>query len=196
MQAYRSDVDTPVLVGKNVVVVGGGNVAMDAARTARRFGSKVSVIYRRTKAELPAREEEVENALEEGIDFIFLSNPKEILSNKNGEVISLKCIRMELGEADSSGRRRPIEIPNSDFEIETDMVIMALGTNPNPLIPMTSKALKTDERMRIIVDENNLTKMTGVYAGGDNVTGSATVILAMGAGKTAAEAIDKYLIEK
>lgn len=193
MQAYRSDVDTPVLVGENVVVVGGGNVAMDAARTARRYGSNVSILYRRTKDELPARDEEIENAIEEGIDFHYLTNPLEIIGDEKGEVNKIKCEKMNLGEIDSSGRKRPISIPNSEFLIDTDMVILALGTNPNPLIPKTSLDIEVDDKMRIIVNEKGRTTKENTFAGGDNVTGSATVILAMGAGKLAAEEIDLLL---
>lgn len=193
MGAYKKDSETSIKIGNHVVVIGGGNVAMDAARTARRFGSKVSVVYRRTKDELPARDEEIENAIEEGIEFLYLTNPVEIMGNEKGEVEKLKCMKMELGEMDESGRRTPIKIENSEFFIDTDMIILALGTNPNPLIPATTKELEVDSKMRILVNENGLTSIKNVYAGGDNVSGSATVILAMEAGKKAAKEICKIL---
>lgn len=196
MKAYLKESDTPIRIGKNVVVVGGGNVAMDSARTAKRYGSNVTVVYRRTKEELPARSEEVENAIEEGINFNFLSNPIEIIGNEMGEVEKVRLIRMELGKPDESGRRSPSPIPNATYEIKADMVIMALGTNPNPLIPTTTKNLEKDEKNKIIIDDRGKTTIEGVFAGGDNVTGSATVILAMGAGKVAAEEIDRYIKEK
>jgi len=196
MMAYRKDAETPIRVGKKVSVIGGGNVAMDAARTARRLGAEVHLIYRRTEKELPARLEEVENAKEEGIIFNFLTNPLEILGDEEGWVRGMKCIRMELGEADESGRRRPIPIEGSEFVFETDTVIMALGTNPNPLLPMTTAGLQADDKNRIKVLEGCITSREGVFAGGDNVTGSATVILAMGAGKKAAKAIDEYISKK
>lgn len=197
MKAYRSDMDTPIKVGKTVAVVGGGNVAMDAARTAKRLGAEVHVIYRRTQSELPAREEEVENAIEEGIIFNFLTNPVEILADERGWVKGIRCIKMELGEEDQSGRRRPIEVEGSEYEFEVETVIMALGTSPNPLIPRTTEGLDSDNRNRIrTIDENGQTTRKAIFAGGDNVTGSATVILAMGAGKEAAKAIDKYIMEK
>lgn len=195
MQAYKENSPTPIYIGKRVLVVGGGNVAMDAARSARRFGSNVTILYRRTKKELPARQEEVENAFEEGINFEFLTNPVEIIGNDKGEVIGVKCIKMELGDLDESDRRRPKAILGSEFVIDADMVIMALGTNPNPLIPQTTPRLKVDEKKRIVADEVGKTEMKGVFAGGDSVTGSATVILAMGAGKEAAKAIDKFIKE-
>ncbi len=193
MQAYSEKADTPVFVGERIAVIGGGNVAMDAARTARRLGSDVTVVYRRTKKELPAREEEIENAIEEGIVFEMLTAPTEILVNEEGWVHGMTCIRMELGEPDASGRRRPVPIPGSEFEIETDAVIMALGTTPNPLIRTTTPGLEANLRGGLITDEEGMTSRPGVFAGGDVVTGSATVILAMGAGKKAALAMDKYI---
>ncbi|NLW42453.1 MAG: NADPH-dependent glutamate synthase [Tissierellia bacterium] len=196
MKAYLEESDTPIRVGKNVVVIGGGNVAMDAARTARRYGSNVTVVYRRTKAELPARDEEIENAIEEGINFNYLSTPLEIIGNEIGEVEKIKLVRMKLGRPDESGRRRPIPDPKATYEISADMVIIALGTNPNPLIPDTTANLGIDSQNKIIVDEKYETTLEGIFAGGDIVTGSATVILAMGAGKMAAEEIDKYIKEK
>ncbi len=196
MKAFREDYDTPIKVGKRVAVVGGGNVAMDAARTAKRLGADVYVIYRRTEAELPARIEEVHHAMEEGINFEFLTNPTEILADEKGWVKGLKCIRMELGEPDSSGRRRPIAIEDSEFEIEVETVIMALGTTPNPLIPNTTEGLDMDHRKCLIADDYGRTSREGIFAGGDNVTGSATVILAMGAGKDAAKTIDEYIKSK
>ena len=197
MKAYREDMDTPIKVGKRVAVVGGGNVAMDAARTARRLGAEVHVIYRRTKDELPAREEEVENAIEEGIIFDFLTNPVEVLADEKGWVKGIKCVKMELGEPDESGRRRPIEIEDSEFDFDVQTVIMALGTSPNPLIPRTTEGLDADKRNRIkVLDDYGQTSRKAIFAGGDNVTGSATVILAMGAGKEAAKAIDKFIKEE
>lgn len=197
MNAFKADSETPIKIGKKVAVIGGGNVAMDAARVAKRLGSEVLVLYRRTKDELPAREEEVENAIEEGIDFQFLTNPIEIISDEKGSVKAIKCIEMELGEEDSSGRRKPIEIKNTEFTIDIDVVIMALGTSPNPIIADTTTDLDTDNKSRIITsDSSGKTSKKGVFAGGDNVTGSATVILAMGAGKDAAKAIDKYINEQ
>lgn len=193
MEAYKKDSDTPIFLGKEVLVVGGGNVAMDAARTAKRFGSNVKVIYRRTKDELPARVEEVENALEEGIEFLFLANPLEILGDDQGWVKEVRAIKMELGPEDADGRRRPVPLPGSEFTFKTDMIILALGTNPNPLISQTTADLKVDEKKRIIADDFGITNKDGVFAGGDCVSGSATVILAMGAGKKAAQAIDEYL---
>lgn len=193
MEAYKKDSDTPIFLGKEVLVVGGGNVAMDAARTAKRFGSNVKVIYRRTKDELPARVEEVENALEEGIEFLFLANPLEILGDDHGWVKEVRAIKMELGQEDADGRRRPVPLPGSEFTFKTDMIILALGTNPNPLISQTTADLKVDEKKRIIADNFGITNKDGVFAGGDCVSGSATVILAMGAGKKAAQAIDEYL---
>ena len=194
MKAYRPDTDTPIKVGGRVAVVGGGNVAMDAARTAKRLGAEVRIIYRRTESELPARIEEVENAIEEGIIFDYLTNPVEILADEKGWVKGIKCIKMELGELDESERRRPVQIEGSEYDIDVETVIMALGTSPNPLIPRTTKGLASDSRNRIrIVEDNGKTTRKRVFAGGDNVTGSATVILAMGAGKEAAKAIDKYI---
>ena len=194
MKAFRDDHDTPIKMGKKVAVVGGGNVAMDAARTALRLGAEVHIVYRRSEAELPARAEEVHHAKEEGIIFDLLCNPTEILADENGWVKGMKCVRMELGEPDASGRRRPVEIPDSEFEIELDTVIMSLGTSPNPLISSTTIGLDTNKRKCIIADEENgKTTKDGVYAGGDAVTGAATVILAMGAGKSAAQVIDEFI---
>lgn len=190
MKAYREDSDTPIRRSSRVAVVGGGNVAMDAARCALRLGAKeVSIVYRRSEAELPARREEVEHAKEEGIGFRFLTNPTEILAGEDGTVGALKCVEMELGEADASGRRRPVTKEGSDFVIEADTVIMALGTSPNPLIKSTTEGLETQKWGGIVADEHGLTSRENVYAGGDAVTGAATVILAMGAGKAAAQAI-------
>ncbi|MCR5650593.1 MAG: NADPH-dependent glutamate synthase [Lachnospiraceae bacterium] len=197
MKAYRSDYDTPINCGKKTVVVGGGNVAMDAARTALRLGSEVHVVYRRSEKELPARAEEVHHAKEEGIIFDLLTNPKEILSDDEGNVTGIRVIRMELGEPDESGRRRPVEVQGSEFEIECDTVIMALGTSPNPLISSTTKGLEVNRKKCIVADdETGATSREGVFAGGDAVTGAATVILAMGAGKNAAKSIDEYLMSK
>jgi len=196
MKAFREDYATPIKVGKRVAVVGGGNVAMDAARTAKRLGAEVHIVYRRTENELPARVEEVHHAKEEGIIFNMLTNPVEIIGNENGWVKAMKCVRMELGEPDASGRRRPIEIKGSEFEFEVDTVIMALGTSPNPLIASTTDGLETNNHQCIVVDEKGRTSREGVFAGGDIVTGSATVILAMGAGKQAAKGIDEYIKSK
>ena len=198
MKAYREDSDTPImdLKGKKVAVVGGGNVAMDAARCSKRLGAEVWVVYRRGMEELPARHEEVEHAIEEGIIFKTLNNPIQINGDENGAVSSMTCIEMELGEPDASGRRRPIEKVGSEFELPVDAVIMSLGTNPNPLIKSTTKGLEVNKKGGIIVNEDGLTSRAGVYAGGDAVTGAATVILAMGAGKTAAKAIDEQLMGK
>ena len=197
MKAYLKDSDTPIRKNGKVVVVGGGNVAMDAARTALRLGAeKVYIVYRRSLTELPARKEEVEHAMEEGIEFKLLNNPIEIIGDENGFVKSVKCIKMELGEPDENGRRRPIEIPGSEFEIEADNVVIAIGTSPNPLIKSTTPGLEVTKRGGIIVDENGKTSKDNVYAGGDAVTGSATVISAMGAGKIAAKQIDKQIREK
>lgn len=194
MKAYRDDYETPIKIGKKVAVVGGGNVAMDAARTALRLGAKVYIVYRRSEEELPARREEVGHAKEEGVIFNLLQNPVEIIGNEKGWVTGMKCVKMELGEPDASGRRRPIEIPGSEFELAVDTVIMALGTSPNPLISQTTKGLEVNGRKCIIAEESTgSTSREGIYAGGDAVTGSATVILAMGAGKDAAKAIDEYL---
>ena len=190
MKAYREDSDTPIRRSSRVAVVGGGNVAMDAARCALRLGAKeVSIVYRRSEAELPARREEIEHAKEEGIVIRFLTNPTEILAGEDGTVGALKCVEMELGEADASGRRRPVTKEGSDFVIEADTVIMALGTSPNPLIKSTTEGLETQKWGGIVADEHGLTSRENVYAGGDAVTGAATVILAMGAGKAAAQAI-------
>ena len=193
MKAYRSDYDTPIHAGKKVVVVGGGNVAMDAARTALRLGAETTIVYRRTEKELPARVEEVHHAKEEGIGFAMLTNPVEVIGDENGWVKAVRCIRMELGEPDESGRRSPVEIPGSEFEIETDTVIMSLGTSPNPLIARTTAGLETTRRGCLVADENGATTRPGVFAGGDAVTGAATVILAMGAGRKAAAAIHEYI---
>lgn len=197
MKAFDKDYDTPIIAGKKVAVVGGGNVAMDAARTALRLGAQVYIVYRRGEAELPARVEEVHHAKEEGIIFKLLTNPTEILVNENGWVSGMRCVEMELGEPDASGRRRPVEKPGSEFVIELDTVIMSLGTSPNPLISSTTKGLDTNKHKCIIAnEETGLTSREGVFAGGDAVTGAATVILAMGAGKAAAAGIDKYLKSK
>ena len=197
MKAFREDYDTPIVHGKKVAVVGGGNVAMDAARTALRLGAEVHIVYRRSEAELPARAEEVHHAKEEGIVFDLLTNPTEILVDENDAVAGMKCIRMELGEPDASGRRRPVEIPGSEFVLDVDTVIMSLGTSPNPLISSTTIGLDVNKRKCIIADEETgKTSKDGVYAGGDAVTGAATVILAMGAGKAGARGIDEYLSNK
>ena len=206
MKAYLDNPTTPIMKGGNVAVVGGGNVAMDAARTALRLGAdKVYIVYRRSMDELPARKEEVEHAEEEGIEFKLLCNPVEILGynnpenprdEKNGFVTGIRCVRMELGEPDAKGRRRPVVLPNSEFELAVDTVIMSIGTSPNPLIKDTTKGLEVNERGGIVVNEDGLSSKEGVYAGGDAVTGAATVISAMGAGKTAAKAIDEYLKNK
>ena len=196
MKAYRSDYDTPIHTGDKVVVVGGGNVAMDAARTALRLGAETTIVYRRTENELPARKEEVHHAKEEGIQFAMLTNPVEVLGDENGWVRAVRCIRMELGEPDESGRRSPVEVPGSEFEIETDTVIMSLGTSPNPLIAKTTAGLETTRRGCLVADENGATTRPGVFAGGDAVTGAATVILAMGAGRKAAAEIDAYIKSK
>jgi glutamate synthase (NADPH/NADH) small chain len=204
MKAYRDDPVTPIMKGGNVAVVGGGNVAMDAARTAQRLGAeKVYIVYRRSMDELPARREEVEHAIEEGIEFMLLTNPVEILGYenpedrrdaRNGSVCGMKCIRMELGEPDERGRRSPVAIEGSEFVLDVDTVVMSIGTSPNPLIKMTTDGLETNKRGGIIVEEESgATTKVGVFAGGDAVTGAATVISAMGAGKTAAVAIHKYL---
>ena len=193
MKAYKPDSDTPIQHPKKVAVIGGGNVAMDAARCAKRLGAEVYVVYRRGMEELPARKEEVEHAEEEGIIFKTLNNPVEILADENDNVTKIRCIKMELGEPDASGRRRPIEIAGSEFDLDVDCVIMALGTSPNPLIKDTTKGLEINKKGGIVVNEDGLTSKNNVYAGGDAVTGAATVILAMGAGKTAAKAIDEAL---
>ena len=196
MKAFREDYRTPIHAGGKVCVVGGGNVAMDAARTALRLGADTTIVYRRTEVELPARKEEVHHAKEEGIDFQMLTNPVEILGDERGWVRALKCVRMELGEPDESGRRSPVVIPGSEFEIPTETVIMALGTSPNPLIARTTPGLETTRRGGLVADEAGATTRPGVFAGGDAVTGAATVILAMGAGRRAAAAIDEYLRNK
>ncbi len=193
MKAYKPDSDTPIIHPKKVAVVGGGNVAMDAARCAKRLGAEVYIVYRRGMEELPARKEEVEHAEEEGIIFKTLNNPVEILADENDDVNKIRCIKMELGEPDASGRRRPVEVPGSEFDLDVDCVIMALGTSPNPLIKSTTKGLEINKKGGIVVNEDGLTSRENVYAGGDAVTGAATVILAMGAGKTAAKAIDEAL---
>ena len=193
MKAYKPESDTPIVHPKKVAVVGGGNVAMDAARCAKRLGAEVYIVYRRGMEELPARKEEVEHAEEEGIIFKTLNNPVEILADENDNVTKIRCIQMELGEPDASGRRRPVEIPGSEFDLDVDCVIMALGTSPNPLIKDTTKGLEINKKGGIVVNEDGLTSKDNVYAGGDAVTGAATVILAMGAGKTAAKAIDEAL---
>ncbi|MGN0315492.1 MAG: NADPH-dependent glutamate synthase [Fusicatenibacter sp.] len=197
MKAFREDYDTPIAHGKKVAVVGGGNVAMDAARTALRLGAEVHVIYRRSEAELPARAEEVHHAKEEGIIFDLLTNPVEILTDEKDWVTGIRCVRMELGEPDASGRRRPVEVPGSEFDIEVDEVIMSLGTSPNPLISSTTYGLDTNRRKCIVAEEETgKTSKEGVYAGGDAVTGAATVILAMGAGKAGAKGIDEFIKSK
>ena len=193
MKAYLPDSDTPIQKPRKVAVVGGGNVAMDAARCAKRLGAEVYIVYRRGMEELPARKEEVEHAEEEGIIFKTLCNPVEIFADENDDVNKIRCIQMELGEPDASGRRRPIEKPGSEFDLDVDCVIMSLGTSPNPLIKSTTKGLEINKKGGIIVNEDGLTSRESVYAGGDAVTGAATVILAMGAGKTAAKAIDEAL---
>ncbi len=207
MKAYKNNAQTPVIKAKKVAVVGGGNVAMDSARTALRLGAeKVYIVYRRSLQEMPARKEEIEHALQEGIEFMMLTNPTKVLGYndpqnrfdpKNGTVIGMECIKMELGEPDSSGRRRPMEVKGSEFILDVDCVIMAIGTSPNPLIKSTTEGLEVNRHGGIIVEEDTLqTTRKGVYAGGDAVTGTATVILAMGAGKLAAESIDKYILSK
>ena len=197
MKAYKHNALTPIMHAKKVAVVGGGNVAMDAARSALRIGAeKVFIMYRRSEEELPARREEVHHAKEEGVEFMMLTNPVEILGNEEDFVKAVRCERMELGEPDASGRRRPVRVPDSMFTLEVDCVIMAIGTSPNPLIKSTTEGLETQKWGGIIVDETTATTREGVFAGGDAVTGAATVILAMGEGKAAARSIDKYITEK
>ena len=202
MKAYKDDAETPIIKGKKVAVVGGGNVAMDSARTALRLGAEnVYIVYRRSREELPARAEEVEHAMEEGIEFLFLLNPVKILQStsesKKGFVGAIRCEKMELGEPDEKGRRRPIRVENSEFDIDVDVVIMSIGTSPNPLIKATTKEIETNSHGGIIVEEQTgATTKAGVYAGGDAVTGAATVISAMGAGKLAAASIDEFLKTK
>lgn len=193
MRAYDANSDTPIYTGGRVVVVGGGNVAMDAVRTAKRLGAEAAIVYRRSEKELPARAEEVHHAMEEGIEFRMLTNPTRIIGDEKGWVRGIECVRMELGEPDASGRRSPVEVAGSEFTMECDAVIMALGTSPNPLIASTTDGLDTDRRGCIVADESGRTSRKGVFAGGDTVTGAATVILAMGAGRRAAAAIDEYL---
>lgn len=196
MKAYRKDYLTPIHAGKKVIVVGGGNVAMDAARTALRLGAETTIVYRRTEVELPARKEEVHHAHEEGVEFQMLTNPVEILADENGWVRAVKCIKMELGEPDESGRRSPVPVEGSEFEIPAETVIMSLGTSPNPLIAKTTGGLDTNRRGCIVANEGGATSRPGVFAGGDAVTGAATVILAMGAGRQAAASIHEYLSSK
>ena len=196
MKAYDESYDTPIYVGDKVVVVGGGNVAMDAVRTAKRLGAHATIVYRRSEAELPARAEEVHHAKEEGIEFEMLTNPVEILGDEKGWVTGMKCVRMRLGEPDESGRRSPVVVENSEFEIPCDVVVMALGTMPNPLIASTTPGLETNRWGCVVATEEGATTREGVFAGGDVVTGAATVILAMGAGRKAAKAIDEYIKSK
>ena len=196
MHAYDEQYDIPIYVGKKVAVVGGGNVAMDAVRTAKRLGAEATIIYRRSEAELPARREEVHHAKEEGIEFRMLTNPTQVIGDDKGWVTGLSCVEMELGEPDDSGRRSPVVKEGSDFTIDCDVVIMALGTSPNPLLKSTTKGLETNRRGCIVADDNGVTTREGVFAGGDAVTGAATVILAMGAGRKAAKAIDEYIKNK
>ena len=197
MKGYLEEYDTPVIKSKRVAVVGGGNVAMDAARSAMRMGAEhVYIVYRRSEEEMPARKEEVHHAKEEGIEFLNLNNPVKIIGDENGRVCAMECIRMELGEPDESGRRSPIPVEGSNYNLEVDTVIMSIGTSPNPLIRTTTSGLEANKRGCLIVDEAMCTTKEGVYAGGDAVTGAATVILAMGAGKTAAQSIDKYIQNK
>lgn len=196
MKAYEEEYDTPIYTGKRIVVVGGGNVAMDAVRTAKRLGAEAVIVYRRSEAELPARVEEVHHAKQEGIEFRMLTNPVEIIGDDKGKVVAIDCVEMELGEPDASGRRSPVEKPDSKFRMDTDVVIMALGTSPNPLIKATTEGLETNRRGCIVADESGATTRPGIFAGGDAVTGAATVILAMGAGRKSAAAIHEYLQNK
>ena len=196
MKSYDQQYDTPNFIGKKTIVVGGGNVAMDAARTALRLGSEVTIIYRRSLEELPARAEEVHHAKEEGIQFQLLCNPVEIIGNEQGWVKKMKVQRMQLGQPDASGRRKPVPIENDYFEVEADLVIVSIGTSPNPLIVSTTENLAQGKYGEIVADENGQTSREGIFAGGDAVSGSATVILAMGAGRVAAQSIDRYLKEK
>ena len=197
MKAFDENSNTPIMHAKKVAVVGGGNVAMDAARTALRLGAETHIVYRRSEEELPARVEEVHHAKEEGIIFDLLTNPTEILADEKGWVCGIRCVKMELGEPDASGRRRPVVIPGSEFVMDVDAVIMSLGTSPNPLISSTTKGLDTNKWKCLVADEaDGKTTKEGVYAGGDAVTGAATVILAMGAGKAAAKGIDEYIKSK
>lgn len=197
MKGYLEEYDTPVIKSKSVAVVGGGNVAMDAARSALRMGAEhVYIVYRRSEAEMPARKEEIHHAKEEGVEFLTLNNPVKIIGDENGRVCGMECIKMELGEPDESGRRRPVAVEDSNYVLKVDTVIMSIGTSPNPLIRTTTTGLEANKRGCLVVDEDMLTTKEGVYAGGDAVTGAATVILAMGAGKTAAESIDEYIKSK
>ena len=197
MKGYLDEYDTPVINSKAVAVVGGGNVAMDAARSAMRMGAeKVYIVYRRSETEMPARLEEVHHAKEEGIEFLTLNNPVKIIPDENGRVKAMECIKMELGEPDESGRRSPIAVEGSNYELPVDTVVMSIGTSPNPLIRTTTHGLEANKRGCLVVNEDMLTTREGVYAGGDAVTGAATVILAMGAGKTAAKSIDEYIKSK
>ncbi len=197
MKGYLEEYDTPVIKSKSVAVVGGGNVAMDAARSALRMGAEhVYIVYRRSEAEMPARKEEIHHAKEEGVEFLTLNNPVKIIGDEDGRVCGMECIKMELGEPDESGRRRPVAVEDSNYVLEVDTVIMSIGTSPNPLIRTTTTGLEANKRGCLVVDEDMLTTKEGVYAGGDAVTGAATVILAMGAGKTAAESIDEYIKSK
>lgn len=195
MHAYDEEFDTPIYLGRKAVVVGGGNVAMDAVRTAKRLGAEAVIVYRRSEAELPARVEEVHHAKQEGIEFKMLTNPVRVIGDEKGKVTGIECIEMELGEPDASGRRSPVAKEGSNFTIDCDVVIMALGTSPNPLIKSTTEGLDTNKRGCIVADEEGRTSREGVFAGGDAVTGAATVILAMGAGRKAAKAIHDYLTE-
>ena len=197
MKGYLDEYDTPVIKSKAVAVVGGGNVAMDAARSALRMGAEhVYIVYRRSEEEMPARKEEVHHAKEEGVELLNLNNPVKIFGDENGRVCAMECIKMELGEPDESGRRSPVPVEGSNYNLEVDTVIMSIGTSPNPLIRTTTNGLEANKRGCLVVNEDMLTTKEGVYAGGDAVTGAATVILAMGAGKTAAKSIDEYIKSK